>query len=127
MCTIYLSNFTLSTTNKPSTIFFFITITRKLILLSESFTRKKHVFNSVVDTVPYRPVRPKYTVPAGNPVRLTYLFRTGRNTGRTGLVPAVPANTGCTGRYLNTGPKCKKTGYVNFRRCKGQDCNFTKS
>ena len=78
------------------------------------------LLSSVVDTVPYRPVRPKYTVPAGNPVQLTYLFRTGRNTGRTGLVPAVPANTGCTGRYLNTGPKCKKTGYVNFDISKGK-------
>ena len=48
---------------------------------------------SVVDTVPYRPVRPKYTVPAGDPVRLTPTFRTGKNIGRTGLVPAVPANT----------------------------------
>ena len=76
--------------------------------------------NSVVDTVPYRPVRPKYTVPAGNPVQVTYLFRTGGNTGRTGLVPAVPANTGCTGRYLNTGPKWKKTGYVNFDISKGK-------
>ena len=50
------------------------------------------VYTNVVNTVPYRPVRPEYTVPAGNPVRLTSMFRTGRNTGRTGLVPAVPAN-----------------------------------
>ena len=48
------------------------------------------------------------------------MFRTGRNTGRTGLVPAVPANTGCTGRYLNTGPKRKKAGYVNFDISKGK-------
>ena len=45
------------------------------------------------------------------------MFRTGRNTGRTGL---VPANTGCTGRYLNTGPKCRKAGYVNFDISKGK-------
>ena len=49
---------------------------------------------NVVNTVPYRPVRPEYTVPAGNPVWLTSMFRTGRNTGRTGLVLAVPANFG---------------------------------
>ena len=39
------------------------------------------IFANVVNTVPYRP---EYTVPAGNPVRLTSMFRTGRNTGRTG-------------------------------------------
>ena len=48
----------------------------------------------VIDSVPYWPVRPKYTVPASNPVHLTPLFRTGKNTGRTGLVPAIPANFG---------------------------------
>ena len=42
----------------------------------------------VIDSVPYRSVRPEYTVPASNPVRSTLLFRTGKNTGRTGLVPA---------------------------------------
>ena len=83
------------------------------------FTRSSAITN-VVNTVPYRPVQPKYTVPAGNPVRLTYMFRTGRNTGRTGLVPAVPANTDCTGRYLNTEPKRKKAGYVNFDISKGK-------
>ena len=46
------------------------------------------ILSNVVNTVPYRPVRPEYTVPAGNPVRLTSMFRTGRNTGRTSLVPA---------------------------------------
>ena len=51
-------------------------------------------YTSVVDTVPYRPVRPEYTVPAGDPVRLTPTFRTGKNTGCTGLVPAVLADTG---------------------------------
>ena len=53
----------------------------------------------VVNSVPYRPVRPEYTVPAGNPVRLTSMFRTGRNTGRTGQFRAIPAGTGRTGRY----------------------------
>ena len=52
------------------------------------------ILTSVVDTVPYRPVRPEYTVPVGDPVRLTPTFRTGKITGRTGLVPAIPANTG---------------------------------
>ena len=33
------------------------------------------------------------TVPAGNPVRLTSMFRTGRNTGRTGQFRAIPAGT----------------------------------
>ena len=42
------------------------------------------------------------------------MFRTGRNTGRSDLVPAVPANTGCTGRYLNTGPKRKKAHIINY-------------
>ena len=47
-----------------------------------------------VKTVPYRPYRPEYTVPASNSVHSTPLFRIGKNTGRTGLVPAVPANFG---------------------------------
>ena len=57
---------------------------------------------NVINTVPYRPVRPEYTVPAGNPVRLTSMFRTGRNTGRigrTGQFRVIPAGTVCTGRY----------------------------
>ena len=45
----------------------------------------------VINSVPYRP---EYTVPASNPVHSTPLFRTGKNTGCTGLVPAVPANFG---------------------------------
>ena len=49
--------------------------------------------SSVVDTVPYRPVRPEYTVPAGDPVRLTPTFRTGKNTGRTGQYQAIRAGT----------------------------------
>ena len=44
-----------------------------------------------VNTVPYRP---EYTVSASNPVHLTPLFRTGKNTGHTGLVPAILANFG---------------------------------
>ena len=47
-----------------------------------------------VNTVPYRPYRPEYIVPASNPVHSTPLFRTGKNTGCTSLVPAVPANFG---------------------------------
>ena len=42
------------------------------------------VLINVVNIVPYRLVRPEYTIPAGNPVWLTPMFRTGRNTGRTG-------------------------------------------
>ena len=44
-----------------------------------------------VNTVLYRPV---YTIPASKPVRLTLLFRTGKNIGRTGHVSAVPVNFG---------------------------------
>ena len=43
-----------------------------------------------VNTVPYRLVRPVYTIPASKLVRLTPLFRTGKNTG-------------CTGRTVNFG------------------------
>ena len=52
------------------------------------------ITTKVIKSVPYRPVRPEYTVPASNPVHSTLLFRTGKNTGRTGLVPAIPANFG---------------------------------
>ena len=51
----------------------------------------KYLTTKVVNSVPYRP---EYTIPASNPVRSTPLFRTGKNTGHTGLVPAVPANFG---------------------------------
>ena len=46
-----------------------------------------------VNTVPYRPVRSVYTVPASKPVRLTPLFCTGKNTGRIGQFWAIPAGT----------------------------------
>ena len=52
-----------------------------------------------VNTVPYRPYRPEYTVPASNPVHSTPLFRTGKNTGRTGQFRAIPAGTLDIGRY----------------------------
>ena len=55
-------------------------------------TRAMHI--KVINSVPYRPVRSEYTVPASNPVHLTLLFRTGKNTGRTALVPAIPTNFG---------------------------------
>ena len=48
----------------------------------------------VIDSVPYQLVQPEYTVPASNPVHSTPLFRTEKNTGRTGLVPVIPANFG---------------------------------
>ena len=54
----------------------------------------------VIDSVPYRSVRPEYTVPASNPVRSTPLFRTGKNTGRTGIIPAISNHTGRTGKNL---------------------------
>ena len=50
----------------------------------------------VINSVPYRPVRPEYTVPASNPVHSTPLFHIGKNTGRTGqfrAIPGVPAGT----------------------------------
>ena len=61
------------------------------------------ILTKVINSVPYRPYRPEYTVPAV-PARiyrtgqqsdtLDFLFRTGKNTGHTGLVPAVLANFG---------------------------------
>ena len=87
------------------------------------FTSNKKILSiivNVVNSVPYRPVRSECTVSAGNPVQLTPMFRIGKNTGRIGLVLAVPANIGCTGRYLNTGPKHKKACFVNFDIFKGK-------
>ena len=54
----------------------------------------KNLLNKVIDSVPYRLVRPEYTVPASNPVRSTPLFRTGKNTGRPSQFRAIPAGTG---------------------------------
>jgi len=45
------------------------------------------LLSNVVNSVPYRPVRPEYIVPASNLVRSTPLFRTGKNTGCIDLVP----------------------------------------
>ena len=59
----------------------------------------KNLLNKVIDSVPYRLVRPEYTVPASNPVRSTPLFRTGKNTGRTGQFRAIPTSTRRIGRY----------------------------
>ena len=47
-----------------------------------------------INNVPYRMVRLVYTLPASKPVRLTPLFRTRKNIGRTGHVLAVPVNFG---------------------------------
>ena len=72
---------------------------QKLVLqcvLLLSFLRKNtehRVILKVINSVPYRPVRPEYTVPASNPVHSTPLFRTGKNTGRTGQFRAIPAGT----------------------------------
>ena len=46
-------------------------------------------------TVPYRPVWPVYTIPVSALVQVHPLFRTGKNTDRTGL---EPAKSGCFGR-----------------------------
>ena len=46
-----------------------------------------------VNSAPYRPVWPEYTVSASKPDRITPLFRTGKNTGH------VPAGTGLTDQY----------------------------
>ena len=45
-----------------------------------------------VDSIPYRPVRPVYTVPASKPVHITLLFHTGKNTDHTGQFQAIPAD-----------------------------------
>ena len=42
-----------------------------------------------VNTVPYQPI---YTVPTNKLVRLTPLFRTEKNTGRTDQFWAIPAD-----------------------------------
>ena len=55
----------------------------------------EHILTKVIDSVPYRPVWSEYTVSASNPVRLTPLFRTEKNTRRIGI---VPAKSDCTGR-----------------------------
>ena len=47
----------------------------------------------VVNSAPYRSVRLEYTVPASNLVRSTPLFRTEKNTGRTGQFRAIPVGT----------------------------------
>ena len=44
--------------------------------------KMKDVNSKGVNSVPYRPVRPKYTVPASKPVRITPMFRTRKNTER---------------------------------------------
>ena len=55
------------------------------------------VADKKVNSVPYRPVWPIYTVPVSAPVQVHPLFRTGKNIGRTGLIPAGPAKSGYFG------------------------------
>ena len=92
------------------TIFFFFSFSYmnlKKNILGQSYKSSTSVVwiflggggGNVVNSVPYRPVRPEYIVPASNPVRSTPLFRIGKNTGRTGQFRAIPAGTGRTGRY----------------------------
>ena len=71
-----------------------------ILLIAYSIRKNVRILFGVisrgVNTVPYRPVRLVYTVPASKPVRLTPLFRIGKNTGRTGqfrAIPGVPAST----------------------------------
>ena len=77
---------TLNSTYNNNKLHFLQFLAKRLFTLS--------IIINVVNSVPYRPVRPEYTVPASNPIHLTLLFRTGKNTGRTALVPAVPTNFG---------------------------------
>ena len=50
-------------------------------------TRKREVNTGhTVNTVPYRPVWPVYTVPVSAPIQIHPLFHTGKNTGRTGEI-----------------------------------------
>ena len=53
--------------------------------------KMKDVNSKGVNSVPYRPIRLEYTVPASKPVRITLLFRTGKNTGRTSQFRAILA------------------------------------
>ena len=46
-----------------------------------------------VNIVPYWLIWLVYTVPVSKLVRLTPLFRTGKNTGRTGHILSIPAGT----------------------------------
>ena len=53
--------------------------------------KMKDVNSKGVNSVPYRPARLEYTVPTSKPVRITLLFRTGKNTGRTSQFRAILA------------------------------------
>ena len=71
-----------------------------ILLIAYSIRKNVRILFGVisrgVNTVPYRPVRLVYTVPASKPVQLTPLFRIGKNTGRTGqfrAIPGIPAST----------------------------------
>ena len=55
------------------------------------------VADKKVNSVPYRPVWSVYTVPVSAPVQVHPLFRTGKNIGCIGLIPAVPAKSGSFG------------------------------
>ena len=58
--------------------------------------KRLHVWVPIkgVDFVPYRLVRLVYTVLVSKPIHITPLFRTEKNTGRTGCVIAIPAKSG---------------------------------
>jgi hypothetical protein len=47
---------------------------------------------NVVDSVPFRPERPEYLVPACEPVRETHLFHLGLNTGPFRVISGIPGN-----------------------------------
>ena len=65
-------------------------IGRRRLSWQHSLTSAMEIQSKVVDSVPHRPVWPEYTVSASNPVHSTPLFRTGKNTGRTGQFRAIP-------------------------------------
>ena len=54
-----------------------------------------------VNFIPYRSVQSEYTVPTSKPVRITPMFRTGKNTG-------------CTGQFRQYQPVQKKKFFFFF-------------
>ena len=64
-----------------------------ILLIAYSIRKNVRILFGVifrgVNTVPYRPVRLVYTVPASKLVWLTTLFRIRKNTGRTGQFRAI--------------------------------------
>ena len=81
------------------------------------------VGSKVINSVPYRLVRPEYTVSVNNSIYSIPLFRIGKNIGCTDLVSTIPANFG---QYR---PVQKKNfffflSFVIFEFLLGQNCNL---